>query len=108
MEFQFLLEETFKLSKKDHIWFHTKNIPGSHVVLAHNNPNEKLIELAGKLAAFHSKASSSSNVPVDYTKIKNVKKMAHSKPGIVIYTSQNTVYVTPPNDLSELNLTLKE
>lgn len=99
---------TFKLSKKDHIWFHTKNIPGSHVVLAHNNPNEKLIELAGKLAAFHSKASSSSNVPVDYTKIKNVKKMAHSKPGIVIYTSQNTVYVTPPNDLSELNLTLKE
>lgn len=99
---------TFKLSKKDHIWFHTKNIPGSHVVLAHNNPNEKLIELAGQIAAFHSKASSSSNVPIDYTKIKNVKKMPHAKPGMVIYTSQNTVYVTPPQNLDELNLTLKD
>lgn len=98
---------TFKLAKKDHIWFHTKNIPGSHVVLAHNNPNDKLIELAGKIASFYSKASSSSNVPVDYTKIKNVKKMPHSKPGMVTYTSQNTVYSTPPTNINELNLTLK-
>ena len=98
---------TFKFSKKDYLWFHTKNIPGSHVILAHNNPNEKLIELAGKLAAFYSKASTSSNVPVDYTKVKNVKKMPHSKPGMVIYSSNNTVYSTPPLSVEELNLTLK-
>lgn len=99
---------TFKISKKDFTWFHVKNIPGSHVILAHNNPNDKLIELCGKLAAFYSKASSSSNVPVDYTKIKNIKKMPHAKPGMVIYTSYNTIYVTPPNTIDELNLTLKE
>ena len=98
---------TFKFSKKDYIWFHVKNIAGSHVILAHNNPNDKLIEIASMLAAFYSKASSSSNVPIDYTKVKNVKKMPHAKPGMVIYTSYNTAYVTPPKDINELNLTIK-
>lgn len=98
---------TFKIAKKDFTWFHVKNIPGSHVILAHTNPNDKLIEIAGKLAAFYSKASSSSNVPVDYTKIKNVKKMPHAKPGMVTYTSQNTIYTTPPLSIEELNLTIK-
>ncbi|EIA23408.1 Fibronectin/fibrinogen-binding protein [Candidatus Arthromitus sp. SFB-2] len=98
---------TFKISKKDYIWFHVKNIAGSHVILAHNNPNDKLIEIASMLAAFYSKASSSSNVPIDYTKVKNVKKMPHAKPGMVIYTSYNTAYVTPPKDINELNLTIK-
>lgn len=98
---------TFKFSKKDFLWFHTKNIPGSHVILAHTNPNDKLIEIAGKLASFYSKASSSSNVPVDYTKVKNIKKMPHSKPGMVIYSSNNTVYITPPESIEELSLTLK-
>ena len=99
---------TFKISKKDYTWFHTKNIPGSHVILAHNNPDEKLIEIAGKLAAFYSKASTSSNVPIDYTKVKNIKKMPHAKPGMVIYTSYNTVYTTPPTSIDELNLKLKD
>lgn len=98
---------TFRLAKKDYLWFHTKNIPGSHVILAHNNPNEKLIELAAQLAAFYSKASNSSNVAVDYTKIKNVKKMPHAKPGMVIYTSYNTIYTTPPISINELNLISK-
>lgn len=95
---------TFKTSKKDYTWLHAKNIPGSHVILCHNNPSDKLIELAARLAAFYSKASSSSNVPVDYTKVKNIKKMAHAKPGMVIYTSYNTAYVTPPSNIDELNL----
>lgn len=98
---------TFKIAKKDFTWFHVKNIPGSHVIIAHTNPNDKLIEIAGKLAAFYSKASTSSNVPVDYTKIKNVKKMPHAKPGMVTYTSQNTIYITPPTSIGELNLTIK-
>ncbi len=99
---------TFKMSKKDFVWFHVKNVPGSHVILAHNNPSDKLIDICGKLAAFYSKASSSSNVPVDFTKIKNVKKMPHAKPGMVIYTSYNTIYATPPLSIDELNLSLKE
>lgn len=98
---------TFKIAKKDYMWFHVKNIAGSHVILAHNNPNDKLIEIASMLAAFYSKSSSSSNVPVDYTKVKNVKKMPHAKPGMVIYTSYNTAYVTPPTNIDELNLTIK-
>lgn len=98
---------TFKTAKKDYTWFHTKNIPGSHVILCHNNPSDKLIELASRLAAFYSKASSSSNVPVDYTKVKNIKKMPHAKPGMVIYTSYNTAYVTPPSNIDELNLVNK-
>lgn len=97
---------TFKIAKKDYTWFHTKNIPGSHVILAHNNPDDKLIEIAGKLAAFYSKASTSSNVPIDYTKVKNIKKMPHAKPGMVIYSSNNTVYITPPSSINELNLIL--
>lgn len=97
---------TFKIAKKDYTWFHTKNIPGSHVILAHNNPDDKLIEIAGKLAAFYSKASTSSNVPVDYTKVKNIKKMPHAKTGMVIYSSNNTVYITPPSSIKELNITL--
>lgn len=99
---------TFKIAKRDYTWFHTKNIPGSHVILAHNNPDDKLIEIAGKLASFYSKASASSNVPVDYTKVKNIKKMPHAKPGMVIYTSYNTVYTTPPASINELNLKLKD
>ena len=97
---------TFKISKKDYTWFHTKNIPGSHVILAHNNPDDKLIEIAGKLAAFYSKASTSSNVPVDYTKVKNIKKMPHAKPGMVIYSSNKTIYITPPSFINELNIHL--
>ena len=98
---------TFKFSKKDFTWLHTKNIPGSHVIIAHTNPNDKILELGGKLAAFYSKASTSSNVPVDYTKVKNVKKMPHSKPGMVIYSTNSTLYVTPPSTVNELNLVLK-
>lgn len=98
---------TFKTSKKDFTWFHAKNIPGSHVILCHNNPSDKLIEIAAQLAAFYSKASSSSNVPVDYTKVKNIKKMPHAKPGMVIYTSYNTAYVTPPQSIEELKLITK-
>ena len=97
---------TFKISKKDYTWFHTKNIPGSHVILAHNNPDDKLIEIAGKLAAFYSKASTSSNVPVDYTKVKNIKKMPHAKPGMVIYSSNKTIYITHPSFINELNIHL--
>ena len=88
---------TTKLAAKNDIWFHTKNIHGSHVVIfcGGNEVSEKTLMFAAKLAAENSKAGKSSNVPVDYTEIKNVKKPSGSKPGMVIYSSNKTLYVTP-------------
>lgn len=88
---------TCSLSSKGDMWFHTKNIPGSHVVVfcSGEELTEEDILFAATLAAKNSKASQSSNVPVDYTRIKFVKKPSSAKPGMVIYTTNNTVFVTP-------------
>ncbi len=89
---------TLKFANSGDMWFHTKNIHGSHVViklgLDKNIPKTTLLE-AACLAAYYSKARNSSQVPVDYTQIRNVKKPNGAKPGMVIYNSYNTVYVTP-------------
>lgn len=91
---------TLKIASKNDFWFHTKNMPGSHVVLMTNNsvPPEKSLLEAAKLAAFFSKGKMSDNVAVDYTLIKNVKKAGSSKPGMVIYDSYKTIYITPHQD----------
>ncbi len=89
---------TCKLAQNKDLWFHTKNIPGSHVVLKYEQDRpftDEAITEAASLAAFLSKAKDSDNVPVDYTEIKNVKKPSGSKPGFVIYTTNQTAYVTP-------------
>lgn len=88
---------TFKQAQPNDIWFHTKDIPGSHVILRSGtqNPSLQSIEAAAHLAAYYSKASQSSNVPVDYTQRRYVKKPSGAKPGFVIYGHQNTIYVTP-------------
>ncbi|HZG61152.1 MAG TPA: NFACT RNA binding domain-containing protein [Anoxybacillus sp.] len=90
---------TTKLAHKDDIWLHTKDIPGSHVVIRSKNPSEQTIIEAANLAAYFSKARQSSSVPVDYTRIRYVKKPSGAKPGYVIYENQQTVYVTPNEDL---------
>lgn len=90
---------TFKLAHRQHIWLHTKDIPGSHVVIHDNNPDEQTIIEAATLSAYFSKARESSTVPVDYTEIRHVKKPNGSKPGFVIYFEQKTVYVTPEEDI---------
>ena len=79
------------------IWLHTKDIPGSHVVIRAGGAEvpDRSIEEAASLAAYHSKASGGSNVPVDYTRIKYVKKTSGAKPGMVIYTHQKTAFVKP-------------
>ena len=79
------------------MWFHTKNIHGSHVVLKNGGKDisDETLKLCGMLAAKNSRAKDSSNVPVDYTPIKYVKKPAGAKPGMVIYTTNKTLYVTP-------------
>jgi predicted ribosome quality control (RQC) complex YloA/Tae2 family protein len=89
---------TMKTAKAEDLWFHTKDIPGSHVLI--KNPDNKVIppeitEKAAMLAAYHSQARHSTNVPVDYTKRQNVWKPQGAKPGFVLYTHQHTLYVTP-------------
>lgn len=91
---------TTVLASKNDLWFHVKNIPGSHVVVFCKGQelSEQTIMLAATLAAGNSKACASSNVAVDYTPIKYVKKPNGAKPGMVIYTTNKTVYVTPKGE----------
>ncbi|MFI3325736.1 MAG: NFACT RNA binding domain-containing protein [Clostridia bacterium] len=88
---------TLKDANRNDIWFHTKDIPGSHTVLILNGQvaTDKAIEEAATLAALHSKAKESSLIPVDYTKIRYVSKPQGSKPGMVIYVNQKTVFIKP-------------
>lgn len=93
-------ELTLKFARANDIWLHTKEIPGSHVIIVTNNtevPNQTLNE-AAMLSAFFSKAQNSSLVPVDYTPKKYVKKPSGAKPGMVIYETNKTAYVTPSEE----------
>ena len=88
---------TTKLGKNEDYWFHTKDIRGSHCLLKCNGKSVKEHTLVAccQIAAFHSKAKFSSNVPVDYCFVKYVKKPNGSKPGMVIYTNNKTMNVNP-------------
>lgn len=89
-----------RLGVDEDCWLHVKDIPGSHVLVVANGrfiTEDTLLE-AGMLAAWHSKAKNSENVPVDYVEFKYLKKPKKSKPGMVIFTNQNTMYVTPNKD----------
>ncbi len=92
---------TLKTARASDIWLHTKDIAGSHVIIRtaeKGAPDEETILEAAELAAYHSKGRSSSQVPVDYTAVKFVKKPAGAKPGMVIFTNNRTVYVTPDEE----------
>lgn len=94
-------ELTLKSAYSTDLWFHTKEIPGSHTIIRTRGTGEApetTMMQAAKLAAYYSKARNSSKVPVDYTLIKNVKKPNGAKPGMVIYDRYNTVYVTPSEE----------
>ena len=85
------------------IWLHAKDMPGSHVIIVGEAPDDQTLYEAALLAARHSKGGTSSNVPVDYTLRKYVKKPSGAKPGYVIYTHQRTLFVTPSTEaLSEV------
>ncbi len=88
---------TLKTASKFDYWFHTKNIPGSHTIVLTEGKeiSDTAILEAAQICAYHSKGKDSSQVPVDYTIVKNVSKPSGAKPGKVIYVSYNTVYVTP-------------
>ncbi len=95
---------TFKMGRKTDIWLHTKDIPGSHVLLQMNGDeaDETTIFEAAAIAAWFSQAQESQNVPVDYVNIRYVKKPAGAKPGKVIFTNNRTVWTDPkdPNPQS--------
>ncbi|TDM07316.1 Rqc2 family fibronectin-binding protein [Macrococcus lamae] len=86
---------TNKVARNDHTWLHTKDIPGSHVVIQSKEPSDETIIEAAVIASFYSKASQSAQVPVDFTLIKHVHKPSGARPGFVTYTDQATVYATP-------------
>lgn len=92
---------TMKLAHRDEIWLHTKDIPGSHVIIRAKDPNENTLLDAAQLAAFFSKSKQSSSVPVDYTRVRHVKKPNGAKPGYVTYDNQKTLFVTPDKAIIE-------
>ena len=88
---------TLKTASKNDIWLHTKDIHGSHTIIVSNGQqvSDTAIYEAACIAAYHSKARSSSQVPVDYTLVRYVSKPNGAKPGMVIYVNNKTLYVTP-------------
>ena len=88
---------TLKQANNNDIWFHTKNIPGSHTILVTDGkqPTDTALLEAACIAAWHSRGKDSSQVPVDYTQVRHVNKPQGAKPGMVIYVQYKTLYVTP-------------
>ena len=93
---------TTKLADRNDWWFHVKNQPGSHVVLVckdgEEDPPEEAFTEAAMIAAYNSKAKDGVMVPVDYMKVRQVKKPAGAKPGFVVYYTNWSCYVTPDED----------
>lgn len=89
---------TLKKANKTDIWFHVKNIPGSHVILQSSEATGEDIKETAEIAAYFSKAKNSAHVQVDYVTDKRVKKPNGAKPGFVIYTGQNSIEVTPEKE----------
>ncbi|MEG1180281.1 MAG: NFACT RNA binding domain-containing protein, partial [Oscillospiraceae bacterium] len=94
---------SLKTAAKSDTWLHTKGFPGAHIIVVSDGKviSETAIHEAAIIAGVFSKASNSSQVPVDYTLVKNLKKPNGAKPGKVIYTVYNTLYVTPDTELVE-------
>lgn len=92
---------TLKTAKAADIWLHTQGIAGSHVIIRTNGeqPSERALFEAAQLAAYHSKGRSGSQVPVDYTAVRFVKKPSGAKPGMVIFTNNKTLFITPDEEL---------
>lgn len=92
-------EMTFKMAKKGELWFHAKDIPGSHVLIKDNlNPSDEVKTDAAELAAYYSKARLSNLIQVDMIEAKKLNKPTGAKPGFVTYTGQKTLRVTPTEE----------
>ncbi|MEK3685719.1 Rqc2 family fibronectin-binding protein [Paenibacillus sp. FSL R10-2736] len=89
---------TNRLASANDTWLHTKDIPGSHVVIRSEEFGDATLEEAAQLAAYFSQAKQSSSVPVDSTLIRYIRKPSGAKPGFVIYDHQRTLFVTPDEE----------
>lgn len=93
---------TFNYAKSNYMWFHAKDFHGAHLVVDTDKPDEDILRMCANLAAYFSKGRYSSSVPVNYTSIKNVKKIKGAKAGFVSIKNYKTIYIDP-----ELNSDIK-
>ena len=105
-------ELTFRMARKDDLWLHAQKVHGSHVIIAcagESVPDDTVTQ-AAQLAAYYAESAGGQNIAVDVTSVKQVKKPAGGKPGMVIYHSYKTVIVNPYGDIvvDELNAEKKE
>ncbi len=98
---------TFKYAPKSAYWFHVKDMPGSHVVIHTDSPDEYTIRLCAKVAAYYSKGRLSSSVPVNYAPIKSLKKISGGLPGKVQLSNYQTIYIDPDDTFLD-EITKKE
>ena len=89
---------TWKQAKKTDIWMHVKDMHGSHVIIDSDDPSETVIRAAAMLAAYYSKGRNSSSVPVNYTPVKQLKKVPNSALGFVAIGNYKTIYIDPEED----------
>ena len=105
-------ELTFRLARKDDLWFHAQKVHGSHVIIScgGTQPPDDTVTQAAQLAAYYAETAGGQNIPVDVTPVKQVKKPPNAKPGMVIYHTYRTVIVNPYKDIvvDELNAERKE
>ncbi|MGM8364195.1 Rqc2 family fibronectin-binding protein [Virgibacillus sp. W0181] len=90
---------THRLAHRDDTWLHALDSPGSHVIIRGKEPSEETLMEAAQLAAYYSKAHQSASVPIDYTKVRNVKKPKGAKLGFVTYDKQKTIFITPDKQM---------
>ncbi|POO91499.1 fibronectin/fibrinogen-binding protein, partial [Clostridium sp. 2-1] len=86
---------SLKFANKNYLWLHAKDIPGSHVIVCSFDVPDKTLEEAAIIAAYYSKGKDSLKLPIDYTKVKELKKPNGAKPGMVIYHTNKTLIVNP-------------
>ncbi|MDD3171206.1 MAG: NFACT RNA binding domain-containing protein, partial [Bacilli bacterium] len=97
---------THKLANKNDYFFHVQGSPGSHTILKYDMITDDGLHLAAKIAAYYSKSRFSSNVAVDYTLVKNVRKVPGTKGSFVTYTNYKTIFITP--NIEEIKMYLKK
>lgn len=90
---------TFKVASKDDIWLHSKNIPGSHVIIKANEITEEMLLKGAEVAAYFSKSSTGDKISVDYTKKRYINKPKGSKPGFVTYENEKNILIEKPNKI---------
>ncbi|MDR3595817.1 NFACT RNA binding domain-containing protein [Clostridium sp.] len=91
---------SLKFANKNYLWLHAKDIPGSHVIICSFDVPDRTLEEAAIIAGYYSKGKASSKLPIDYTKVKELKKPNGSKPGMVIYHTNKTLIINP-SDFNE-------